>query len=801
MGEGGRGGEGPSGSPGLLAGSLLATLLLTVLTACGPAPDPTSRDAPAPPVAAASTTDADALRTTARRLAGLDDAGGTALWSEHRTAMESIWVELEARHLGPMRSWGERSFTEIGNPRATLFYPFGGPDLLSAAQFFPAASSYVLVGLEPPGRIPNLDDFDRLTLAAELARLRGGLQHLVDAGYFVTTQMERDFADAAHRLDGFLPVLYLFLAREGQVPTAVRYVTLDAGGELRIPAAVTAEEATAVAIDFRAGGGGGAAPAATRTLYYFAQDLSDEGLAAAPGLLRFLGRREGFNVYLKSASYLLHMPGFATVRDFILESGHTILQDDSGVPLRDFPRERFDVRFFGTYEQTLPAYRQWFQEDLEAIYAAQDIEPLAFAIGYHSQIGGSCLIWAERRPAAAGRPDPGRPDPGWPQFRGPTGDGMAPDADLPLTWSEGEHVAWKTPIAGRGFSSPVIGDGKVWLTTAGDEERTLRAVGIDLESGDILNDVEVFRPPAWHRIHAENSYASPTPVLEEGRVYVHFGAYGTACLDAADGRALWKTEAFDLDHEHGPGSSPVLYRHLLIVHFDGSDERFVAAFDKATGELEWKATRSVELEHYQYAFSTPLLIEHGGAPQLVSPGAGQVSAYNPLDGEEIWRVRHGGHSGVPRPVAGLGRVFVDTGYMKPHLLAIDPGGRGDVTDSHVAWSYHWQVPANPSPLLIGERLFFTSDWGIATWLDAASAEEVWRQRLGGRHYASPIYARGRIYTFSTEGETRVIAAADEFRELATNRLAGGFRASPAVAGDALIVRTESHLYRIEEGNS
>jgi outer membrane protein assembly factor BamB len=530
------------------------------------------------------------------------------------------------------------------------------------------------------------------------------------------------------------------------------------------------------------------AGATGRRLYYFAQDLSDEGLGAAPEFRRLLGRQDGFNVYLKSASYLLHTPEFATLRELLLGSGRTILQDDSGIPLRDFDRERFDLRFFGTYEQTLPAYRQWFQEELRAIYAAGGVEPLGFAIGYHSQIGGSCLIWAERRP------DP----PDWPQFRGPTGDGMARQADLPLTWSEDTNIAWKTAIPGRGWSSPIVHRGKVWLTAAREEERSLRAVAVDLESGEILHDVEVFRPPAWRGNHAENSYASPTPVAAAGRVYVHFGAYGTACLDAADAAVVWKSRPFDFDHEHGPGSSPIVYRDLLIVNFDGAAERFVAAFDRETGELEWKAPRSVELVDHEYAFSTPLVVEHRGAAQVVSPGSGQVSAYDPLTGKEIWRVRHGGHSAVPRPVAGLGRVFVDTGYMKPHLLAIEPGGRGDVTDTHVVWSYHWQVPANPSPLLIGERLFFTNDWGNATWLDARTGEDVWRQRLGGRHYASPIYARGRIYTFDVDGETRVIAAEDEFRELARNRLDGGFRASPAVAGEALILRTETSLYRIEE---
>ncbi|MEM7357401.1 MAG: PQQ-binding-like beta-propeller repeat protein, partial [Acidobacteriota bacterium] len=314
--------------------------------------------------------------------------------------------------------------------------------------------------------------------------------------------------------------------------------------------------------------------------------------------------------------------------------------------------------------------------------------------------------------------------------------------------------------------------------------------------------VEVFRPEAWQETHPENSYASPTPVAEPGRVYVHFGAYGTASLDSATGEVVWRSDALQLEHEVGPGSSPILWQDLLIVHCDGTGERFVAALDKATGALAWKTPRSLEITDkgsHRKAFSTPLVIRYAGRPQLVSPAAGQVSSYDPATGKEIWRVRYEGYSNVPRPVAGLGLVFVDTGYIKPHMLAIHPGGEGDVTDTHVRWRYHWQVPANPSPLLIGDRLFMVSDWGNASWLDARKGEDLWRKRLGGRHYASPIYASGRIYTFSVEGETVVLEAGDDFRQLAKAELDGQIRASPAAADSAFFIRTETHLYRIEQG--
>ncbi|MEE8524394.1 MAG: PQQ-binding-like beta-propeller repeat protein [Thermoanaerobaculia bacterium] len=758
-------------------------LLLPVLGCPSGPREPASDAAAALESLPASSTDAEALDAVARRLAGLE-ASSDPLWAEHAEAMAAIWAELDERHLQPMRSWAETALADVADPGARLFYPFGGPDLLSAMQFFPAASSYVLVGLEPPGKIPSLEDFPPAALDAELARLRGGLDHLLDAGYFVTKRMEKDFAPADNRLDGFLPVLFLFLARGGHSPVAVRYLDLDADGGMRYLTQVTAETARAVEIELRPQEG---TAAAGRRVYYFAQDLSDGGLAESPELLRWLSPRDGFNVYMKSASYLLHMPEFTTLRAHVLAGAKTVLQDDSGVPLRFFDAEDWRLSFHGVYRQTLPTYREWFQEDLRAAYTSDPgIAPLPFAIGYNSRVAGSCLIRADRRP---------RP---WAQFRGPTGDGLAPLADLPVAWSEDDNVTWKTEIPGRGWSSPVVSEGKIWLTTAVDDERSLRAVAVAADSGEILHDVEVFQPASWRSKHAENSFASPTPVAEKGRVYVHYGAYGTACLSADGGRPLWKIQAFDFDHEHGPGSSPILFGDLLILSFDGARERFVAAYDKNTGELAWKTPRSVKLDHHLYAFTTPLVIEHDGRAQLVSPGAGQTSAYDPRTGEEIWNVRYEGHSNVSRPVAGLGRVFVNTGYMKPHLLAIRPDGHGDVTDSHVMWDYRWQVPANPSPLLIGDRLFFVSDRGNATWLDARRGEDVWRQRLGGRHYASPIAAGGRIYTFSTEGEIRVIAAEDEFRELAKNQVDGAIRASPAVVGDALILRTDRHLYRIEK---
>lgn len=395
----------------------------------------------------------------------------------------------------------------------------------------------------------------------------------------------------------------------------------------------------------------------------------------------------------------------------------------------------------------------------------------------------------------------------WPDFRGPQGNGQSLEVGLPLAWSEGadgktQNVAWKVAVPGRGWSSPVVWGRQVWLTTCLEAERSLRALAFDVRSGALLHDVEVFRPVAFQATHLENSHASPAPVVDEGRVYVHFGAYGTAALDTASGAVLWRNTEIAVDHEVGPGSSPILVDDLLVVHFDGTDRQLVAAFDTRTGAIRWQRERShpdfaAKRGMHRKAFSTPLLVR-GDPPLLISPAAAHTVALDASTGEEVWRVLHEGYSTVTRPVAGLGMVFVGTGYMKARLLAIRLGGQGDVTASHVAWSTHWQVPANPSPLVVGDRVFLVSDWGIASWLDAATGEDLWHERLGGRFWASPVHAHGRIYAFADDGAATVLAAADRFAVLATNRLAGRIHASPAFADGAILVRTETHLYRVDD---
>ena len=379
----------------------------------------------------------------------------------------------------------------------------------------------------------------------------------------------------------------------------------------------------------------------------------------------------------------------------------------------------------------------------------------------------------------------------WPQFRGPTGQGTSDEHGLPLNWGETTNVRWKVPIPGKGWSSPVIQGDRIWLTTATEDGKSLRAISVDRNTGAILQNVEVFRLKSAKLTNSKNSFASPTPIIDGDHVYIHFGAFGTACISQT-GEILWKTRLEYDNGQHGTGGSPVLYDDLLIISCDGNDIQYVVALDKLTGKVRWKKSR----EGYQ-AYTTPLIVKLADGDQVISPGAFRAVSYDPRNGKELWQVTYGeGFSNVPRPVYGDGLVFICTGFQQPSLLAVRIDGKGDVTKSKVAWKLDRGVPLTPSPLLVGNELYLVTDNGIATCVDAKTGKENWRARLGGNHSASPIYADGRIYFLSEEGESVVIAPGKELKHLATNQLDGRTLASMAVAGGSIFVRSETHLYRI-----
>lgn len=381
----------------------------------------------------------------------------------------------------------------------------------------------------------------------------------------------------------------------------------------------------------------------------------------------------------------------------------------------------------------------------------------------------------------------------WPQFRGPSGQGISEERGLPLTWSESSNVRWKVAIRGKGWSSPAIQGDRIWLTTATEEGKSLRAICVDRNTGSILQNIEVFRVKSTGPLSPKNTQASPTPVLEGDRVYLHFGHHGTACITQT-GEVVWKTRLEYDNGQHGPGGSPVLYDNLLIVSCDGNDIQYVVALDKLTGKARWKKLR----EGYQ-AYTTPLVVKLAGGDQVISPGAFRAVSYEPLTGKEIWQVRYAdGFSNVPRPVYGNGLVFICTGFQEPSLLAVKVDGRGDVTKKQVAWTLKRGAPLTPSPLLVGEELYVITDNGIATCVDAASGKEHWKARIGGNHSASPLYADGRIYFLSEEGESVVIAPGKELKVLAKNELDGETLASMAVSGGSIFVRSRTHLYRLSK---
>ena len=388
----------------------------------------------------------------------------------------------------------------------------------------------------------------------------------------------------------------------------------------------------------------------------------------------------------------------------------------------------------------------------------------------------------------------------WPQFRGPTGQGHATERGLPLEWNETNNIIWKSPVPGLGWSSPTVANGRIWLTTVveskerrGRVSASLRALAYDVATGRELVNVEVFRLEDAGYVNPKNSRASPTPIVDGDRVYVHFGAEGTAAVSAS-GEILWTTH-LRYESQHGNGGSPALYRDLLIVNCDGNGgEAYVIALDTATGKTRWKTSRRRPADQ---AYSTPLVITVGQQDQLVSVGAYRAAAYDPLTGQEIWRVSYGdGFSNVPRPVFGQGLVFIATGFQTPSLMAVRPDGKGDVTRSHVAWTIARGAPYTPSPLLVGNDLYYVSDTGVLSLADAMSGQIVWQQRLGGNYSASPVFADGRIYFQSEEGMTTVIAPGREFKRLAVNRLDGATLASMAVSNGSFYIRTHSHLYRI-----
>lgn len=393
----------------------------------------------------------------------------------------------------------------------------------------------------------------------------------------------------------------------------------------------------------------------------------------------------------------------------------------------------------------------------------------------------------------------------WNQFRGPRGDGSSLATGLPTTWSETTNVRWKTPVHGKAWSSPVVWGEQVWLTTATPDGRELSAVGIDLESGKILHDVKVFDIAMPQYCIERNSYASSTPVVEAGRLYVHYGVHGTACLDTKTGAVLWSRQDLPCNHHRGAASSPIVWNDLLIVTFDGYDQQYLVALDKQTGKTVWRTNRDFDYgtknPDAMKAYGTPLVATVGDHEELITPSAGMTAGYDPRSGKELWRVKSGGMNASCRPVVRGDTAFVCTADGGYRMFAVKVGDSGDVTKSNVLWKVTKGAPRYSSPIVVDDLLYMGSEQGVVTCVEAESGDVVWQERLGGLFMPSPLHADGKLYFFSEEGDCHVIAPGPEFKSLAVNKLAGEFMASPAVAGKSLILRSKDSLYRIADSTS
>jgi len=415
----------------------------------------------------------------------------------------------------------------------------------------------------------------------------------------------------------------------------------------------------------------------------------------------------------------------------------------------------------------------------------------------------------------------------WSQWRGEKGDGHAPEGKYPIEWSEDKNILWKTLLPGRGHSSPVYQGDHAWVTTAvetpaSDKERDSRikeskfpgaaglhylskvdlfALQIDLQSGELLQEIKVFTVNQPQAIHRLNSYASPSPILEKNLLYVHFGAFGTACIHTKTSSVIWRNQEKRLwiHHENGPGSTPVCFADLLIFHLDGTDQQSVVALKKKTGEVAWQTKRSGELRENpqtQKAYATPIIASTVDGPILISTGADWVYGYEPSSGKELWKINYGilGFSNVAKPVLYQDLFIISTGFMKGELHAYRLLGHQMPS---LVWKLIKGAPKKPSPIVVKDRLYVVNDGGVLTSMEVRTGKEVWRSRIEGEYSASPTLAGELLYFSNQSGLTTVIRPSNSLEIISENQLrAGGHMASFAPYKEGFLIRTDHAIYRI-----
>ena len=398
----------------------------------------------------------------------------------------------------------------------------------------------------------------------------------------------------------------------------------------------------------------------------------------------------------------------------------------------------------------------------------------------------------------------------WTHFRGSNLDGISADSQVPVMWNDSTNITWKTEIRGKGWSSPVVYGNQVWVTTATADGKAMSGICVDFKSGEILFDILLFKQDSIYGKHSINTYATPTPCIEEGFVYLNFGSSGTACVSTINGKIVWKRDDFKVEHVQGTGASPILYKDLLILHFEGTDKQFIVALNKKTGETIWRADRPAACYEPlapigKKAYITPIISNVAGRDLLISNGAAVCIAYDVQTGAEIWRIVQGEDSTIAMPVSENGIVYFYTSFVTPvggekycELLAVDPKGSGDVTKTNVLWRVKSPILQLLTPLIRDEIIYTVDSRNNLIVLDAKTGETFYTKRLKNKYNSSPVYAAGRVYFTSVKGETLVLKAGRTLDILAENQLPGELYATPAIAQNSLIIRTESTLYRIGE---
>ena len=397
----------------------------------------------------------------------------------------------------------------------------------------------------------------------------------------------------------------------------------------------------------------------------------------------------------------------------------------------------------------------------------------------------------------------------WTHFRGSSSSGLAESENIPIKWDD-SSVKWKKEIHDRGHSSPVVFGNQIWLTTAKADGKELYAVCVDFKTGEIIFDIKVFTPDEAEEKHQLNTYATPTPCIEKGFVYVNYGNAGTACINTSNGSVVWKNSDFKCKFVQGPASSPVLYKNLLILHYEGVDVQYLVALDKSNGKLRWKSDRPAGPykplpEIGKKAYTTPLILNVKGRDLLISNGSAVCIAYDPESGKEIWRVVDGAESTIAMPITENGVVYWYTGFMVAadgsnytDFLAVNPDGQGDITATNIIWKKKDELAHNQmlTPVIRDGLIYTVNSRNTMMCIDAKTGEEVWSKHVTSDYDASPLYINGNIWFFSARGEILVLKAGRKYEVVAQNKTDSGIFATPAVLRNSMILRTQNFLYRI-----